>query len=95
MWSQWEDTQLSTARQACKQVIQNLRKDDYFSLVIFDDVADVVVPHGRFGNYNNEDLLERISRIHSRGCTNLTGGWEAAQSEIKTHLLEFLAAYFS
>ena len=30
------------------------------SLVIFDDVADVVVPHGRFGNYNNEDLLERI-----------------------------------
>ena len=74
---------IEQARKACKQVIQNLRKDDHFSLVVFDDVADVVVPHGRFGNYNNEDLLERISRIHSRGCTNLTGGWEAAQSEIQ------------
>ena len=73
---------IEQARKACSRSFETSARMTTSPLV-FDDVADVVVPHGRFGNYNNEDLLERISRIHSRGCTNLTIGWGAAQVKSK------------
>ena len=32
------------AKQACREVIKNLRPEDYFSLVVFDSSAQVVIP---------------------------------------------------
>jgi Ca-activated chloride channel family protein len=32
------------AKQACREAIKNLRPEDYFSLVVFDSSAQVVIP---------------------------------------------------
>src|ERR1700757_4086847 len=32
------------AKRACREVIKNLRPEDYFSLVVFDSSAQVVIP---------------------------------------------------
>ena len=72
---------LHHAKLACERVIQNLRSEDLFSLVIFDDEANVVIPHGVIGNRNQ--LIHSVRGIQTRGCTNLTGGWMRGRDELK------------
>src|SRR6476646_8601369 len=35
---------LQLARESCAAIVRNLRPNDYFSLVVFDDSAQVVIP---------------------------------------------------
>ena len=72
---------LHHARLACERVIQNLRPEDLFSLVVFDDEANVVIPHAVIGNRNQ--LIHSVRGIQTRGCTNLTGGWMRGRDELK------------
>ena len=73
---------LAKARKACEGIVKNLRAEDSFSLVIFDDEAEVVIPQGALGD--REEALRRIRSIRSRGCTNLTGGWMQGADELRT-----------
>ncbi len=64
---------LQAAITAAKAVVRNLRSEDLFSLVTFDDNARQVVPMGLITSKSRVcDLIERIT---SGGSTNLTGGW--------------------
>jgi Ca-activated chloride channel homolog len=60
------------ARQALLNIINQLRSDDIFSLVIYDDVIEVPFPAQRV---ERRDVLRRIVEgIYPRGSTNLGGG---------------------
>ncbi len=66
---------LVLALRAAKAVVQNLRREDNFSLITLDDAAEVVIPMGPVSS--KQAVLDRIDRIQTGGSTNLTGGLDA------------------
>jgi len=71
---------LEHAKQACREVIKNLRPEDYFSLVVFDSSAQVVFPLeqpvNRYGWYKT------IDQIQADASTNLMAGWLLGRDEL-------------
>lgn len=62
---------LVLALRAAKAVVQNLRREDNFSLITLDDAAEVVIPMGPVSS--KQAVLDRIDRIQTGGSTDLTG----------------------
>lgn len=69
------------ALKACEGVVQNLRSNDLFSLVTFDEHMEVVIPLGTLDH--RERILSLISKLYTGGMTNLSGGWQVASNELK------------
>lgn len=74
-------TPLAAALRAAKTVVQNLRQEDWFSLVAFDDSAEVVIPIGPVAS--KQQACARIDRIQAGGSTNLTGGWMLGRDALR------------
>ena len=68
------------ALKACEGVVRNLRKDDLFSLVTFDDSAQTIIPQAPIQNKN--EVINQIRKLSVRGCTNLGGGWCLSRDEL-------------
>ena len=68
------------AKRACREVIKNLRPEDYFSLVVFDSSAQVVIPlqqpANRYGWY------QTVDQIHTGASTNLMAGRLLGRDEL-------------
>jgi len=68
------------AKEACREVIKHLRPEDYFSLVVFDSSAQVVIPLeqpvNRFGWY------QTVDQIQAGNSTNLMAGWLLGRDEL-------------
>ena len=60
---------LHLAREACAAVVRNLRPDDLFTLVVFDDSAQVVIPLQKPADRHG--MIGAIERITVGGATNL------------------------
>ncbi len=73
---------LASALPAAKTVVQNLRREDKFSLITFDDATEVVIPMGPVSS--KQAVLDRIDGIQSGGSTNLTGGWMLGRDELRS-----------
>jgi Ca-activated chloride channel family protein len=71
---------LQLAREACAAVVRNLRPDDLFSLVVFDDSAQVVIPLQR--PMVRHGMINAIERIAEGGSTNLMAGWLLGRDEL-------------
>ena len=69
------------ALKACEGVVQNLRSNDLFSLVTFDEHMEVVIPLGTLDH--RERILSLIRELYTGGMTNLSGGWQIASNELK------------
>jgi Ca-activated chloride channel homolog len=76
-----QGTPLEYAKKACETVARHLGKDDWFSLVVFDNEAQVIFPLQQIAC--KDDLLSRIKILETRGSTNLTGGWMLGRDELK------------
>jgi Ca-activated chloride channel homolog len=76
-----EGPPLMKAKQAALLAVRNLRPEDHFSLVIFDDEAIVQIPDQ--AATQKEAFARSIQTIESRGATNLTGGWMLGRDELK------------
>lgn len=72
---------LQRAKEAAQLVVRNLRAEDQFSLVTFDDEAQTVIPLQ--SPKNRAAWIAMIGRIQSGGSTNLTGGWMLGRDELK------------
>ena len=72
---------LAAALRAAKVVVQNLRREDWFSLVTFDDTAQLVIPMGPVTA--KQSAYDRIEAIQSGGSTNLTGGWMLGRDALR------------
>ncbi len=67
-----EEGKIENVRSALCRLIEQLRSDDIFSLVIYDDVVDVLRPASRVGS--KADLRRLVEEVYPRGWTNLGGG---------------------
>jgi len=65
---------LRNVKEATKQLVKMLHRDDIFSLTIFDDEVTRLIPPVRIGDAHN--LSRSIDAIHSGGSTYLSGGFK-------------------
>jgi Ca-activated chloride channel family protein len=72
---------LDHAKQAAKVAVRNLRPDDQFALVIFDNTARTVIPLQ--SARNKQAFYDAIDQVQSGGSTNLTGGWMLGRDELR------------
>lgn len=73
---------LDYAKKAADFVVQNLNKDDYLSIVQYDDVVDLVAASGLVKDKNA--LHQKIKGIQAGGMTNLSGGMMKGYQEVKS-----------
>lgn len=59
-------------------MLSQISPNDYYSLVLFDDVADIVYPLTLFTEIDKDILELKISNIKTRGGTNFSNGFKAA-----------------
>jgi Ca-activated chloride channel family protein len=70
--SMGSEGKIENARAAVRGLIDQLRSDDILSIVIYDDVVEVLRPAARVGD---KAILRRlVDEIYPRGWTNLCGG---------------------
>lgn len=73
---------LAAACHAARTVVNNLRRDDLFSLVVFDDEAQTVHPLAPVTS--RQRVHELINRIVPGSSTNLTAGWMLGRDHLKS-----------
>ena len=79
---------IELAMKAVEEAIRRLKSSDRFSVVVFDDEVDTVVP-GVFATPEAKSrAIEEIRRVGARGSTNLSGGWLHGCKLVATELLE-------
>jgi Ca-activated chloride channel homolog len=74
------------ARQAVEHALRLLEPQDRFSLVVFDDVVDVVVASTPASGEAKRHALRELAKVDARGSTNLAGGWAAGCEQVVAHL---------
>jgi Ca-activated chloride channel homolog len=68
-----EESKIDYAKAALRALVDQLRPEDIFSLVIYDDVVEVLRPAERVGR-DKEEIRAIVNEIAPRGWTNLGGG---------------------
>ena len=77
---------MENAKAAVRALIDQLRPDDYVSIVIYDDVVDVVRRSARVRD--KASLRRLVDEITPRGWTNLGGGLVEGFHQVETHARE-------
>jgi Ca-activated chloride channel homolog len=70
--SMGEEGKIENVRSALYRLIDQLNSDDILSVVIYDDVVDVLRPARRVGS--KDDVRRLLDDVYPRGWTNLGGG---------------------
>jgi len=76
---------LNQVKEAAGRIIDQLGPDDYFSLVVFNDRADVVVTAQRVNN--KAELKRAVGSIEAAGGTEMATGMALAVQEIQRPLI--------
>ncbi len=66
---------IELAKRAVEDALARLHADDRFSIVVYDDRIDVVVPGTLATTAARRDAVELLRTIDARGSTNLGEGW--------------------
>lgn len=72
---------MDVAKAAAKQVMQTLRPEDIFSMVIFSDRAEVLIPAAYQGDRTK--LQGQVQMIQPGGATEIYHGLEAGLEEVR------------
>jgi Ca-activated chloride channel homolog len=75
---------LEKTKQAAMQLVDRLAPNDIFSLVIFSDEAQVLVPAQRVED--KDDLKEKIESIEAGGSTALYAGVKSGADQLEEYL---------
>jgi len=73
---------IAYAKRASKFLVDQLSKDDYLSIVNYDDQVEVTSPSQPVKN--KEALKHLLDKIYDRGATNLSGGMLEGFTQVKT-----------
>lgn len=76
---------LNQVKDAAGRIVDQLGQDDYFSLVVFNDRADVIVPAQRVTN--KADLKQAVGRVEAAGGTEMANGLGLALQEVQRPML--------
>lgn len=79
---------LDVAKAAVEEAIGRLRPDDRFSVVVYDDVVDVVIDSTFASGEARRGVVERLRALEARGSTNLGEGWLRGCEQVAIHLAE-------
>jgi Ca-activated chloride channel family protein len=79
-----EESKMTFAKAALNTLIDQLRSNDMFSLVIYDDVVEVVRQAARVG-HDRERIRSLVAEIEPRGWTNLGGGMQEGYRQVMRH----------
>ncbi len=76
---------LLQVKEAAQRIVEQLGSQDYFSLITFNDRADIVIPAQRVNN--RQDLKTRISSVEAAGGTEMATGLALALQEVQRAML--------
>ena len=79
---------LHLAKTAVEEAIARLQPDDRFSVVVYDNVVDIVIESTSATGESRRAAIERLRTIEARGSTNLAEGWLRGCEQVAGHLAE-------
>jgi len=79
---------LRVAKTAVEEAIARLQPEDRFSVVVYDDVVDVVIESTSASAEARRGAVERLRTIEARGSTNLGEGWLRGCEQVARALAE-------
>lgn len=74
---------LNLCKATIELLIRELRPCDRFGLVTFANDARVEIPTRKLTQQSKQAALDKVKRLHTRGCTNLSGGISLAIQDMK------------
>ena len=77
---------LRVAKAAVEEAIGRLQPEDRFSVVVYDDVVDVVCASTTASTEARRGAIERLRGVEARGSTNLGEGWLRGCEQVAAHL---------
>ncbi|MBX7221630.1 MAG: VWA domain-containing protein [Blastocatellia bacterium] len=77
---------LKYAIKAAQNLVDRLTETDLFSVVIYDDDVDTILPPQPVTD--KAAIKALIAKIRAGGCTNLSGGWLKGCDYVATHATE-------
>ncbi|HYT43557.1 MAG TPA: VWA domain-containing protein, partial [Methylomirabilota bacterium] len=75
---------IETAKKSCIDIFNRLRTGDLFTVVVFDDQAQIVVNP----QTPKSEVVRRIENVVSGGQTNLSLGWYLGLQELQSYKTE-------
>ena len=79
---------LRVAKLAIEEAIGRLQPEDRFSVVVYDDVVDVVIESTTASAESRRGAIDRLATIQARGSTNLGEGWLRGCEQVAGHLAD-------
>jgi Ca-activated chloride channel homolog len=79
---------IALARRAVEQALRLLQSRDRFSLVVYDDVVDVLVESTPATADSKARALGLLEKIEARSATDLSGGWLRGCEQVALHARE-------
>ena len=74
------------ARKAVERALEMLHPDDRFSLVVYDNVVDVLMESAFCTADTRREALKRLAQIDARGSTDLSSGWLSGCEQVARFL---------
>lgn len=71
-----QKTKMEIAREAVQDLTRQLRDDDRFGMVVFDDEAHIAKPLNPVGETDMDRIRGHIGRLEPRGGTNFEAGYK-------------------
>ena len=75
---------LDVAKAAVVEAIGRLQPQDRFSVVVYDDVVEVVIDSTHATREARDGALDRLRTVAARGSTNLGEGWLRGCEQVAT-----------
>ena len=75
-------TKLNEVKQSLRYLLDLLKPQDRISIIIFDDIAELILAPKLIGN-NRQLILATIDKMTTRGATNIRAGLETAFNAMK------------
>lgn len=78
-----DEGKIEYAKKAVRSLIDQLQEGDFFALVVYDDVVQVVRESQRVRD--KRDIRNLLDEVYPRGATNLGGGLVAGLEQVERH----------
>jgi Ca-activated chloride channel family protein len=77
---------IELAKRTISAALEHLDERDRFSIVVYDDVVELVVGSTPGSAEARRNAMARLDAIDARGSTNLSEGWFRGAEQVATHL---------
>ena len=77
---------IELAKRTISAALEHLDGRDRFSIVVYDDVVDLVVESTPGSAEARRNAMARLDAIDARGSTNLSEGWFRGAEQVASHL---------